>query len=342
MDALQKQIDAQKTAEQQKLQAGGEALIGKSIGDITAAFTKPVRTEAELVAGTRPTDISSTIREQFTTPGAMKMQQADEGYRNVLAQYKPMQEMTQLLAKYKQAEEKRKNELSMAQMDLENKKQLEKYKFDLGLLKEEKKLASKTAKEDNAIKLTQAMTMKVNEGRAIPTTLDTVAKTIQNNKSIMGPIEGRMRAANPYDTQAQVFDAEMRAASQQFGRYMEGGVLRKEDEEKYRKMFPSISNTPEVAQGRLKVVKNLLERKYKSDLEALGSQGYSIKGLDLPKLEPNEMVAEKSGMPSIISSATAQEMPRPVKETMPEVGVIQKGYKFLGGDPSQSTSWEKQ
>jgi len=132
-------------------------------------------------------------------------------------------------------------------------------------------------------KLSAANVLKVNEGNAIPKTLDTIAETIETNKDLFGPIEGRIRSLNPYDTKGQVLDAEIRAASQQFGRYMEGGVLRKEDEIKYRKMFPAMSDTREIADGKLDIVRKLLRRKQESDLDALGKQNYDLTGLALPE-----------------------------------------------------------
>lgn len=76
----------------------------------------------------------------------------------------------------------------------------------------------------------------------------------------MGPIKGVSRY-NPYDTDAQSFNAQMRSAAQVVGKAMEGGVLRKEDEEKYRKMLPNIQDTPEVAQKKLNQIIVLLQDK---------------------------------------------------------------------------------
>lgn len=118
--------------------------------------------------------------------------------------------------------------------------------------------------------------MKVQEGDNIPTLLNGIERTISSNSSIFGPVSGRLHGLNPYDEQTRTVDAEMRAASQAFGRYMEGGVLRKEDEEKYRKMFPSLSDTPEVANGKLQVVRNLLNERQKGNINALRGAGFDM------------------------------------------------------------------
>jgi len=49
---------------------------------------------------------------------------------------------------------------------------------------------------------------------------------------------------------------------------MEGGVLRKEDEIKYRKMLPQITDTPQVARNKIKNVTEMLklQRQTKEDM----------------------------------------------------------------------------
>jgi hypothetical protein len=121
--------------------------------------------------------------------------------------------------------------------------------------------------------------MALNEGQAVARMLPDVEKAIMANAGIMGPISGRIKGANPYNTNAQTVDAQFRAASQSFGRFMEGGVLRKEDEEKYRKMFPQFSDKPDVAKNKLAIVRRLLASKYESDRTTMGKSGYDVSGL---------------------------------------------------------------
>jgi hypothetical protein len=146
------------------------------------------------------------------------------------------------------------------------------------------------------------MVQKINEVNAIPTMLTDIADTIQLNADQFGPIAGRVAQANPYDTQAQTINAQTRAASQAFGRFMEGGVLRKEDEEKYRKMFPNLSDTPEVAKNKLAVVQRLLQQRQNSDLQAFRDQGYDLTGLDKG--------FEEAPVPDIIAGKENQVDPR--------------------------------
>lgn len=120
---------------------------------------------------------------------------------------------------------------------------------------------------------------RVEEGNVLPQMLQDVQGTIEANKDIFGPVMGTIASLNPYDTKAQSVDAQMRASSQAFGRFMEGGVLRKEDEEKYRKMFPQLGDTPEVAKNKLAIVQNLLETKQGSLMQTLEKSGYDVSGL---------------------------------------------------------------
>lgn len=149
--------------------------------------------------------------------------------------------------------------------------------------------------------------LSVNEGKNITSTIDDVKKVLGANGDTFGPFAGRMGAANPYDTKAQGIDSQMRTASQQFGRYMEGGVLRKEDEEKYRKMFPQLNDTPELAATKLAVVERMLKKKQAADVATLKGSGYNTSGFgeaaEIPDLPQN--ITGGSGFLNSASAAPA-------------------------------------
>lgn len=105
--------------------------------------------------------------------------------------------------------------------------------------------------------------------------LNGLYSTMQQYKSKIGPIVGRLGRVNQYDTDAQTFDAQMRAASQIVGKALEGGVLRKEDEEKYRKMLPQITDTVEVAQNKLDYVVSLVNGQRQALINAYEAGGYN-------------------------------------------------------------------
>lgn len=121
--------------------------------------------------------------------------------------------------------------------------------------------------------------LAVNEGKNIPRQLVDIDQSIQANEDLFGPVRGTVGRLNPYDERAKTLDAQLRASSQAFGRYMEGGVLRKEDEEKYRKMFPQLTDTPEVARNKLAIVDRNLKQKLASDVQALEGSGFDVAGV---------------------------------------------------------------
>lgn len=120
---------------------------------------------------------------------------------------------------------------------------------------------------------------KTQEGKDALSEVSRLGKSMETWKDIMGPIEGRLRGANPYDTDAQKFQADITRAAQKIGKYMEGGVLRAEDTIKYEKMLPALSDTPEVASYKLSQVNTMLEQKQLEEADTLQQQGYNTKGV---------------------------------------------------------------
>ncbi len=145
-------------------------------------------------------------------------------------------------------------------------------------LRAEKASKEKVA-ESKGKQLPPNQLIALSEGRSVLNSLPDITDTISNNSDMFGPVQGRIVENNPYDTKAQTINSQMRATSQSFGRFMEGGVLRKEDEEKYRKMFPKLGDTPEVAKNKLQVVKRLLEQRAASDRDILDKSGYDVSGV---------------------------------------------------------------
>lgn len=202
-------------------------------------------------------------------------------------------------------------------------------------LQEEQIKATRAEKEAEAKKgkLIGAPTVvNVNEGAASARKLPDINVLIESNKDIFGPVGGTARSINPYDTRAQSIDAEMRAASQQFGRYMEGGVLRKEDEDKYRRMFPKIGDTFPVAKNKLNTVNRMLALKFNSDIDALQKSGYDVSGFQ--KLEVPESLAETltPGATQQVEGKTAVQNPAPYGEKVLQGGILYKwnGQEYVG------------
>jgi hypothetical protein len=118
----------------------------------------------------------------------------------------------------------------------------------------------------------------VTEGQVIQNVTKPLYKILSDNKDVFGPIVGYLGQVNQYNEKAQIIDADLRIASQTIGRYLEGGVLRKEDEEKYRKMLPQLTDTPGVAEAKLKSVDSLLKQKQMQTIQNLAISGYDVSG----------------------------------------------------------------
>lgn len=79
----------------------------------------------------------------------------------------------------------------------------------------------------------------------------------------IGPVKG-FSAKNPYDTKATTLQSEIDRVRQVVGKALEGGVLRKEDEDKYKKILPTMNDTKETALEKL----NQLYEKISEDLDS--------------------------------------------------------------------------
>lgn len=200
----------------------------------------------------------------------------------------------------RQLDEKYGGPAKFAEMALKNK-----YDKELIGLKGREERSTMATKKSEPKQLPPDKVLSVNEGNTIPSMLKEISQTIEANQKEFGPISGRAASLNPWNEKVQTIDAQMRAAAQAFGRYMEGGVLRKEDEEKYRKMFPNLSDTPEVAANKLAIVDKLLVEKQNSNVGALKAQGYDVSGIDKQLALANTPEILRGGKGALIKEANA-------------------------------------
>lgn len=99
-----------------------------------------------------------------------------------------------------------------------------------------------------------------------------------SGRQLTGPLKGLM-GLNPYATEQQDLQAEIDLARQIIGKFLEGGVLRKEDEEKYRKILPTMYDTQEVAQRKLENLVIELQNRQKQ-YQQTGYAGYGSSAND--------------------------------------------------------------
>ncbi len=86
---------------------------------------------------------------------------------------------------------------------------------------------------------------QIAESESAVQSLQDLRVTLQKNEQYIGPIAG-FQALNPYSAARQA-QAEIDLVRQRVGKALEGGVLRKEDEEKYKKILATLRDTPETA-----------------------------------------------------------------------------------------------
>lgn len=159
----------------------------------------------------------------------------------------------------------------------------------------------------------------VNEGKNAINMLNDLSGTINENKAIFGPVSGNLASINPYNETGATINSQMKIASQSIGKFLEGGVLRKEDEDKYRKMLPQLSDTPEVSKNKLQLVDRMLKNKLAADIKALNDSGYDATGLmggvsdapGLPSVIRKQKVAENGN--SVIPNANADSHPMDIR-----------------------------
>ena len=74
----------------------------------------------------------------------------------------------------------------------------------------------------------------LSDARYFPDLLDELEKTVNDNASLFGKISGYI----PFSEKRDMVRDDLKRAAQLIGKFMEGGVLRKEDEIKYAQMLP--------------------------------------------------------------------------------------------------------
>jgi hypothetical protein len=93
--------------------------------------------------------------------------------------------------------------------------------------------------------LAESAVGKMAETRSAIKSLTDLREVLQKNEQFIGPVAG-LSALNPY-SKARQAQADIDRVKQRVGKALEGGVLRKEDEEKYKKILATLRDTPETA-----------------------------------------------------------------------------------------------
>lgn len=102
---------------------------------------------------------------------------------------------------------------------------------------------------DGKLELTDSAIKNVADTRSAVRDVERLTTAISSS-NLTGPLTG-WRALNPYDTDSRELQAEIDRVRQKVGKALEGGVLRKEDEDKYKKILPTMGDTKQTALKKL-------------------------------------------------------------------------------------------
>jgi len=132
-------------------------------------------------------------------------------------------------------------------------------------------------KKGAGINLPATQVTMLSDARYFPALLDELENTINKNASLIGPISGQI----PFSEAREKVKDDLKRAAQLIGKFMEGGVLRKEDEIKYREMLPQLTDlNSKVALDKLAGVRRMLQEKYNNYLQDFAGSGYNVSGFE--------------------------------------------------------------
>jgi len=153
---------------------------------------------------------------------------------------------------------------------------------------------------------------------------DDLDNVIVKSASLMGPVEG-LWTINPWNSTHKKVQAKFDLVRQKIGKMLEGGVLRKEDEEKYTKIMPVLTDKPGVARDKSRQLSILLRKDLARVMDNYGRAGYNVSGF-----------ADQTGGYMASGGKTGGE----ANEWGLAVGQNIDGRKYLGGHPNNEASWE--
>jgi hypothetical protein len=114
---------------------------------------------------------------------------------------------------------------------------------------------------------------KVAETEKALSDIEVLTGSIDKNLQYIGPISGFQRL-NPW-SKANQLQADINRIKQTIGKALEGGVLRKEDEDKYKKILPTMNDTETTARYKLQQLNDTLKNDLSRYTSLLQSGGRS-------------------------------------------------------------------
>lgn len=156
--------------------------------------------------------------------------------------------------------------------------------------------------------LSQQTAMKFGEARSAVDAISQVENIIDVNKDMFNPdksflnkvktgiqsAQGTLGAGDMGERVTKV-DAALKAQAQLIGRYLEGGILKREDEIKYEAMLPKRGDTMGTALSKRDNIMRLISTKMEREAQALEGSGYNTSGVrGLINVQPQGLINKKT------------------------------------------------
>lgn len=126
--------------------------------------------------------------------------------------------------------------------------------------------------------MNESAIVKIAESRSALGALRDLRTTLVQNEQYIGPVAG-LAALNPY-SDARKARADIDRVKQRVGKALEGGVLRKEDEEKYKKILATLTDEPSTAIYKVDQLLEDIQRDMDLFIEEQRSAGRRVGAID--------------------------------------------------------------
>jgi hypothetical protein len=135
--------------------------------------------------------------------------------------------------------------------------------------------------------LSEGAINKLSDSRSAVTALRDLREVLKANEQYIGPLSG-LQALNPY-SEARKAQANIDMVRQRVGKALEGGVLRKEDEEKYKRILATLTDVPSTAIYKVDQLIETLTRDIDTFTEEQRKAGRRVGQPDPAKPKPSDI-----------------------------------------------------
>lgn len=132
--------------------------------------------------------------------------------------------------------------------------------------------------------LSEGAITKLSDSRSAVGALRDLREVLKANEQYIGPLSG-LQAVNPY-SEARKAQANIDLVRQRVGKALEGGVLRKEDEEKYKKILATLTDVPSTAIYKVDQLVDTLTRDIETFTEEQKKAGRRVSPAETEPAKP--------------------------------------------------------